>query len=192
MLSNETLAAVLTSPTPAGLWHLRGDLLQTEVSPTASLWAVLDRFFDFLNELSAHMSAHEYHQLASFLDVGAMGGVVIQNLLAAEVTTAELWQRLLVGGFSEGLLVLASRQYVKSAEAGMAGVYNTAAWYLYQELWQISAQLQPELSPATRRQLVARLLDPIHQESVQGTVKAALIGRLFQVLLLVHLKKLSK
>jgi hypothetical protein len=46
---------------------------------------------------------------------------------------------------------------------------------------------QPNMNNADRRQLVEKLLAPLHDEAVMGTIKAVLIGRLFQILLLANL-----
>ncbi len=183
----ESLTAVLTHPSTDTLWHLRSDLLQAGLPADSPAWRVLDKFYAFINELTATMSAHEFSKVATMLDIGAVGGVAIQNLLESDLEPTELWQRLLAGGISEGLMVLASRQYVKGAKAGMMGVCRATAWMLYDELWQLSAQLQPELDPATRRQLIDNLLTAIHDDSVPEAVKIGLNGRLFQILLVQHL-----
>jgi hypothetical protein len=183
----QSLSAVLTQPSTDTLWQLRADLLQAGLPADSLAWRVLDKFYVFINELSATMSAHEFSKVATLLDIGAVGGVAIQNLLEGDLEPAELWQRLLAGGISESLMVLASRQYVKGAKAGMVGVCRATAWVLYDELWQLSAQLQPELDPATRRQLIDNLLAAIHDDSVPEAVKIGLNGRLFQILLVQHL-----
>jgi hypothetical protein len=183
----ESLTAVLTQPSTESLWQLRADLLQAGLPADSPVWRVLDKFHAFINELTATMSAHEFSKVATLLDIGAVGGVAIQNLLESDLEPAELWRRLLAGGISESLMVLASRQYVKGAKAGMIGVCRATAWVLYDELWQLSAQLQPELDPAARRQLIDNLLAAIHDDSVPEVVKIGLNGRLFQILLVQHL-----
>jgi hypothetical protein len=151
------------------------------------VWRVLDKFYAFINELSASMSAHEFSKMATLLDIGAVGGVAVQNLLDSDIEPGELWKRLLAGGIGESLMVLASRQYIKGAKAGMIGVCRATAWTLYDEFWQLSAQMQPDLDAAARRQLVDNLLAVIHDDSVPEMVKIGLNGRLFQILLVQHL-----
>ena len=186
---SQTITAVLTHPSPQTLWQLRGDLLAAGLPSDSSIWRILDKFHAYINQLTASMSAHEYSKLATLLDIGAVGGVAIQNLMDSDMEPDELWKRLLAGGIGEGLMVLASRQYVKGAKAGMMGVCRATAWELYGELWQLSAQLQPELDPTTRRQLIDNLLAAIHDDSVPEMVKIGLNGRLFQVLLLTYLRE---
>lgn len=183
---NQSITAVFTQPSCETLCALQADLLQSGHAPDASLLSLLDQFFTFLNELSASMSAREFSHLATLLDIGAVGGVAVQNLLETD-DPANIWKRVLAGGLSEGLMVLASRQYVKSAEAGLVSVYRQAGWTIYRELWQLSSQLQPDQDPVQRRQSLDQLLAPVHDDAVPGPVKAALLGRLFQLLLLTHL-----
>ena len=184
----QTLATVLTQPTPAALWRLRGDLLQAGLPADHAVWSIIDRFYDFLNAISAGMKAHEFNKMATMLDIGAVGGVAVQGMIEGKMPVADLWKKLLAGSVGEGLMVLASRQYIKSAHAEIIGVYNAAAWTLFAALWDVSAQMQPDLSPADRRSLLDQLLMPILHEETDDGVKLVLIGRLFQLLLLVHLQ----
>ncbi|MCP4428921.1 MAG: hypothetical protein GY803_30930, partial [Chloroflexi bacterium] len=106
----ESLTAVLAQPSVDTLWQLRGELLAAGLPSDSPAYRVLDKFYAFINELSASMSAHEYSKLATLLDIGAIGGVAIQNLLESDIKPEELWKRLLAGGIGESLMVLASRQ----------------------------------------------------------------------------------
>lgn len=182
-----TYVSMFGKPSPSGLWQARGELLQLGVPPDASVWPVLDEYYDFLNELVASATAREYSHFASLLDIGAVGAVALQNLLAAE-EGALLWQRVLVGGLSEGLMVLAARQYVKAWEGELSALFHGAAWNLFWHLWQLSLELRPELSPLARRAHLDELLSPLRAEESGGTVKAALTTRLYQLLLLIHLR----
>lgn len=182
-----SLIQVLTEPTPAALWHLRGELLEIGLASDSRVMKTLHEFYQFLNELVASSTAREYSHFASIMDMAAVAGVAIQNLLNIE-DTEDWWKRFAAGAASEGLMVLAARQYVKAWEEEMRASYNAAAWYLSQEYWELSASLRPDLPRQARRQLVDRLLVLVHDEQVEGLVKAGLIVRLFQVLLLARLK----
>jgi hypothetical protein len=175
----------LTNPSPEALWLLQGDLLSQGFDPDAPIMARLDAFHNCLNELVASATAREYSHFASILDVGAVGGVAIQNLLESR-DSDDWWKRLLVGGVSESLMIIAARQYVKAWENEMSSDFIQAAWFLYRQYWQLSAELQPDLEPDERRRLVDELLAPVHDSEVSGTAKAALLGRLFQILLMAN------
>ena len=183
----ESLAMVLTQPTPVALWRLRGDLLEAGLPANHAVWEIIDPFYAFLNALSAGMKAHEFSKIATMLDIGAIGGVAVQGVIEGHMPVADLWKKLLAGSVGEGLMVLASRQYIKSARAEIIGVYHAAAWTLFTALWEVSAQLQPDLTAADRRSLLDQLLAPVLHEETDDGVKMVLIGRLFQMLLLVHL-----
>jgi hypothetical protein len=133
------------------------------------------------------MNAHEYSKLATLLDIGAVGGVALESVLGRDLSPSDLWKRLLLGSASEGLMVLASRQYVKAFLEETTAVYQSAAWFLFHELWRLSLLNQPELAPETRRMAIDQMLAPIHDNTVNGTLKVVLIGRVFQMLLLIRL-----
>lgn len=182
----ESLSTVITDPTPEALRQLQGDLLSQGLPPDAPIMTILDAFHNFLIELVASATAREYSHFASLLDMGAIGGVAIQNLLESRDSDG-WWQRMLVGGLSESLMILAARQYVKAWENEMSSDYAQAAWVLYRHYWQLSVDMQPDLDTEMRRRLVDELLAPIHDQETSGTAKAALLGRLFQLLLLANL-----
>ena len=182
--------ALLARPSPDRLWRLRDELYALGLGPEAPIWPCLDDFYHFLNELGASATAREYSHFASLLDIGAVGGVAIQNLLA-ENEARTLWRRVLAGGLSESLMVMAARQYVKAWEGELSALYRSAAWNLHHHLWQLSLALRPELAHGTRRSHLEQLLVPLREEKTGGTVKAVLIARLYQLLLLTHLYHLG-
>ena len=186
---SDSILSVFTSPTPAHLRRLRGDLLEVGVSETSAVWPVLDKFHEFLNQLYASMSAHEYSKLATLLDIGAVGGVAFENVLQSGLDKADIWKKLLVGGASEALMVVASRQYVKAFMAETSSVFANAAWSLHRLLWLLSLDTQRDLSPKERRTAIDHILAPVQQDGVNDQLKAVLIGRLFLVVLLLHLSE---
>jgi hypothetical protein len=141
-------------------------------------------FYSYLTELEAKSTAREYSELASLLDMGAVGGVALENLAEAG---QQLLQRLLLGGLSEALMVLASRQYVKAWSREMRPTHMQAVWFLRGELWRLSAAGRPDLSAEERAVLVDSLLRPALSDETADEVCIALLGRLFQVLLVVYL-----
>lgn len=181
-----SLHAVLAQPTPETLWQLRADLLAGDVPASSPAIHTCASFYHFLTQLAANAASHQYSHFASLLDMGAVGSVAIQNLLEDE-RTSEWWQRFLVGGVSEGLMALAARQYVKAWEEELRATYQTAAWTLREALWTLSSQMQPDVDSAHRLRLIDDLLRPLRQPKVSGAAKAALIVRLFQLLLLLQL-----
>ena len=79
---------------------------------------------------------------------------------------------------------------VKSAqawevEAGL--VYDDLAWFLYDELWDVSATARPDLSPDERRGQVALVIDPLLDATVPDDDRAALVVNVFRAVLAARL-----
>jgi hypothetical protein len=152
-----------------------------EEPSTQKASAVAREFYLYLSDLQSTLSARQYNDLASRLDIGAVGTLALQDIL---VEQENLWKNLILGGIGEGLMVLASRQYVKAWEQEIESVHRRAAWALYDGLWQLSRQYQPDLSPAKRQTLIESTLAPALDENTPSEAKIVLLLRLFQTSLL--------
>jgi hypothetical protein len=189
MSFQDLLGRLLTEPTPADLLALQTRLLAAEADPARTGAArraleVAHEFHAYLSELEAKFSAREYSELASMLDVGAVGVVAVENLTEAGEA---LLKRMLLGGLSEILMVFASRQYVKAWSRELHPIHMRAVWFLRGELWRLSATGRPDISTEERAALVDGLLAPALDKDAADEVQVALLGRLFQVLLVIHL-----
>lgn len=180
-----TLARVLTSPSTTELWQLRADLLEAGVGGEADVWEVLDEFHGFLDRLATSTSSRNFSELASKMDVSAISGVLLEQLLEKH-DARELAVRVLSGMLSEGLMVLATRQHVRAWQGELAAVFRGAAWYLYGAMWRWAERQRPELESGERRRLLDRLFAPLLDRQSPEAVQTALVGRLFQILLLSH------
>ncbi|UCC64512.1 MAG: hypothetical protein JSV36_05500 [Anaerolineae bacterium] len=183
-----TLTQVLTQPMPNVLWGLRADLLALadQLPPDRRDgvgWTleIVDQFYRYLAELRSKMTAREYSQLASRMDMGSVGMLAVQDLVSER---ENLLESLFLGGLSEGLMVLATLQYVKAWEAEMALVHDQALWWLYEGLWCLSCEFRPQVRTDERRKLIDALLMPIRSTETEPTVRVALLVRLFQALLI--------
>lgn len=188
MNQTETIVMpLLQAPTPESLWQMRAVLVEAGLSPDRPTSAVLTRFHHFLSNVKANMTDEAFSELASYLDVAAVGTVALQHLLLQDPSSPAFWKGLGLGILSEGLMVMASRQYIKGAQAELVSVVEQGAWDAYQGLWQLSVERQPALEPAARRQHLEQLLAPVHEPKLESVLKTALIGRIFQSLLLLRL-----
>jgi len=143
----DLLGRLLTEPSPADLLALQTRLLVAEADPERAAaagcaLAVAREFNAYLSELEAKISARQYSELASLLDIGAVGAVALENLIEAGET---LKQRLLLGGLSEALMIAASRQYVRAWGREMKPVHMRAVWFLRAELWRLSIAGRPDM-----------------------------------------------
>jgi hypothetical protein len=183
---------VLIAPTPAALWELYGRLLATGAD--ASLIELVGAFHHYLHNLKSKADARQYSEVASMLDIGAVGGVAVQNLIGGAHKAGDgandLMKRFLMGTVSESLMVLASRQYVKGWQSELHSVHSQATWFLARELWQVSAEMQPDLPAEERWAHIDRLLTPARDSGTRNEVKAVFLGWLFQIVLLRRLAPL--
>lgn len=178
-----SLMSVLQSPDAENIWTLRGDLLQAGVPSGDPVMSVLERYHNYMHQLASSMTARDFSHFASLLDVAGIGGVVTETLIDAE-DRAALSRSLLGAVLSEGLMILATRQHVKAWEAEAGSLYRMAAWGLYPEIWALSRQLRPQLTDSERRKLLDGLFQPVLSDELEGSVRAVLIGRLFQLVLI--------
>jgi hypothetical protein len=178
-----SLQAVVVSPTAGSLWRLRADLLEAGLGTDSRVWSLLEEFHGFLDHVSTGASSRDHSQLASALDISAISGVILERL-AEQGEADEQALRLMSGMLSEGLMALATRQHVKAWAGEMDAVFRSAAWSLYEKLWRWTQKRTPGLPAAGRRRLLDELLSPAMSPDASDLHKAALIGRLFQLLIL--------
>jgi hypothetical protein len=186
----EAIQPILSNPTPAALLDLQGALLARGEASAVSDRAlgIAGEFHDYLSELQSMLAARDYSELASRLDIGAVGAVALENLLCVE--GEDFWKRLALGGVAEGLMVAASRQYVKGWQIETSMVYSHATWYLSGALWQLSSDMQVDLPDARRWDAIQALLAPARDPDVPLADKALLLGRIYQIVLLAYLARL--
>lgn len=178
------IGQVLSRPTPDALVDLQGAILVSGMTGPAvdEMLDVAGHFYSYLSELHSKLSARNYSELASRLDIGAVGAVALGGVVAG--AREEMWQRLVFGGLGETLMVAASRQYIKGWEVEADLVHREATWYLAAALWRASSTTQADAQPEARWQAIASLLAPARASDVEPSVKAVLLGRVFQILLL--------
>jgi len=188
MSLDTTLTQVLTQPTPDALWNLRADLLiLASCLPSGgrdkARWSleIAGRFHDYISELRSKMTARQYSQFASRLDMGSVGLLAVQDMITER---EHLLESLFLGGLSEGLMVLATLQYIKAWESEMALAHNRAVWWLFEGLWRLSQTFRPDMNGGERQKLIDALLAPARSKKMAPAVKMALLVRLFQLLLL--------
>ena len=77
MKPTSALRQVLTSPTPEALWDLRADLLERGEDPGDAIFEIIDGFHGYLESFTTLTSSRDLNHLASKLDIGAVGGVLV-------------------------------------------------------------------------------------------------------------------
>jgi hypothetical protein len=181
---SKLLNRIARRPSAADLWALRGTLLAcSEDDPQARpISEVAREFYLYLSELQSKMTARQYNELASRLDIGAVGMLALQDIL---LERENLWQNLLLGGAGESLMAWASRQYIKAWEQELESTHRHAAWVLYGVLWRLSRQYQPAMASDARQALIEATLAPALDGDTPMETKILLLLRLFQTVLLI-------
>lgn len=178
----ESLAILVAGPSPDGLWTLRSDLLGAGVDQEAPVFRTIGAFREYLDRLRTGTSSRDYSHLASKLDISAISGVILERLAECG-SSSEMAMGILSGALTEGLMVLATRQHVRAWEGELGAVHRSAAWALFDELWRWTAERNPEIPPDRRRTLIEALMTSVLSSGTADLVKAAVIGRLFQLMI---------
>ena len=184
----QALQTMLRQPQPAALIALQEALLM-DVAPSPQRDCALElvhHFYRYQTDLQTMLSARQYSELASWLDVTAVGLVAFEELMRGSATNL---RDLLIATASEGAMVLGSRQYIKSWTVEVGPIHAEAAWALREALWRLSEETQPDLAPALRLEAVRRML-PESLSQAPNSAQAVVIGRLFQTLLLIRVRRL--
>lgn len=186
---------ILTAPSPEALWELYGYLLAADAD--APLLETVAFFHHYLCDLQSKATARQYSEFASLLDIGAVGGVAVQNLVGAFATREtdggrELLEKILLGTGSESLMVAASRQYVKAWQAELHSVHCQAAWFLSGALWRLGADSDVAAEPGERWARIQALFGPVRDPDVPNPDKALLLARVFQLILVSQLIALAR
>lgn len=178
------LAEVLKRPDPAALVGLQEALLADAPAGAARSEALLTagEFHSYLLDLRGRLTARQFSELASWLDVAAMGLVAFEGFVAGQ--SADL-VGMATGLLAEGVMVVASRQHIKAWEAEAEAAHDRAAWHLRGAYWRLSEAGQPDLAPAERLRRLRLLVAPAESRAV-SSAKILLLGQLFQILLLVQ------
>lgn len=191
---NDVLLAALHRPQPEALVGLQESLLALPIERDTIRWHYRERalgvsraFYSFLIELQSKTTSRDYNQLASWLDIGAVGVVAFDRLLTQEVNR---FMDLVPAILAETLMVIASRQYIKAWEVEARLIYRQATWNLRDALWRLTEDFQPDLPAVERLALIRGILAPLDRDDVLEEAKIVLLGRLYQALLQVYVGRL--
>jgi len=175
---------VLAGPTPSDLWELQKELLALDDPRAARARGVARAFHGCLRTLESKSASREASRWGAVLGTAAVGTVGLRDLLGRqELALEELLASAVPAALEVGSAVEGARAWEVEAQL----VYDEYAWFLYGELWELSAEEQPELSATDRRWLLDGLLDPLLDVSVPDGVRAALVVDVFRSVLVARL-----
>ena len=175
---------IVVDPTPSDLWQLQKSLLIIGGEPALRARSIARAFHACLRNLESKSASRTASRWGAVLGTAAVASVSIGEMADEQ---EDALSRLVQSGLPALLEVGAA---VKSAEAWEveAGLlYDDLAWFLYDELWDVSATARPELSPSERRDQIELLLDPLLDAEASDAERATLVVNVFRAVLAARL-----
>jgi hypothetical protein len=171
---------IMADPSPADLWTLQQALLVVGTEPAARARAVARSFHACLRNLESKSASRAASRWGAVLGTVAVGSVSVGE---AGSTRRAALQGLVHGAVPAVLEVGAALKSAQAWEVEAGLVYDDLAWFLYDELWDVSTSARPDLSPDERRGEVALVIDPLLDAAVPDGDRAALVVNVFRTVL---------
>jgi len=174
------LESVLSTPTAAGLWTLQKQLLALGDDHAARARRVVRAFHACVRSLESKTASRQASRWGAILGTAAVGTTSLPEL--REKQGREL-RELVEGALPALLEVGASIQTAQAWEIDARLIYDEFAWFLYEELWDVSLSASPDLSADERRERIDAVLDPILSAELGDDDRAALVVDVFRSVL---------
>jgi hypothetical protein len=171
---------ILVDPTPADLWQLQKALLVIGGAPADRARAVARSFHACLRNLESKSASRSASRWGAVLETAAVASVSADELTN---TRDSALSRLLQSGVPAMLEVGSALKSAQAWEVEAGLIYDDLAWFLYDELWEVSATARPELSPSERVGQIDLVLDPLLDAAVPDGDRAAIVVNVFRAVL---------
>ena len=175
---------ILVEPVPADLWELQQALLVIGTEQASRARGVARAFHACLRNLESKSASRAASRWGAVLGTAAVGSVSVGEM--GNTREAAL-QGLVHGALPAALEIGAAAKSAQAWEVEAGLVYDDLAWFLYDELWEISASAAAQLSPAERREQIDLLLDPLLDAAVADGERAAIAVDVFRAVLAARL-----
>jgi hypothetical protein len=175
-----TFERVVADPTPEDLWALQKTLLTIGGADAARLRAVARAFHACMRALASKSASRTASRWGAVLGTAAVGSVNLSELRdGQERTLGALFER---GLLPAALEIGAALESAEAWEIEARLIYDEFAWFLYEELWELSASTRPGMTADERRERIDELLDPLLDPSLSDADRAALLVDVFRSL----------
>jgi hypothetical protein len=175
-----SLARLLANPIPNDLWQFQKALLIVGGPEAARARGVARAFQACLRTLESKSASRTASRWGAVLGTAAVASVSLPEMRnRQEHGLGELLERALPAVLEIGAAMQSAQAW--EIEAGL--VYDEFAWFLYEELWEISLSVRAELTPVERRQRIDQVLDPLLDSDLPDKDRAALVVDLFRSVL---------
>ncbi len=174
----------LVEPVPANLWELQKALLIVGGERAARARVVARAVHACLRSLDSKAASRAASRWGAVLGTAAVGTVSLPEMLGRQEGAL---QRLLESGVPALLEIGSAARLAHAWEIEARLVYDEFAWFLYDELWDLSGAARPDLSPSERRDQIDLVLDPLLDPAVGDSDRAELVVNVFGAVLAARL-----
>ncbi len=171
---------LLEEPTAGALWDYNRTLRQLQGVDTTAARAVLRAFHACVRALESKSASRAASRWGAVLGTAAVGSVNLPELRDRQERGLEELVKHALPAFLE---VGAAVQSAQAWEIEARLIYDEFAWFLDEELWEVSAAARPDLSDEERRGRIDAVLAPLLDPSVPDTDRAALLLDVFRSVL---------
>ncbi len=183
------------------LLHLRGELqvivrwleARKDAKRAEAAGKALDavsHFYSFGVEVGGFQRSSKTANQASLFDLASVGVLGIENILTAENRSL---MRYLMSGLSEGLMFLASRQYVAGSEAVLEGTYKANSLTVRDGLWALAKDFRSTEDLAAIREArdaIDALFAKLNEPEVPLHARVSLLHQLYGLIAIVRCAQL--
>jgi hypothetical protein len=175
---------VMLEPTPGDLWQLQKALLVIGGEAAMRARSVAREFHACLRNLESKSASRAASRWGAVLGTAAVASVSLGEMGDEK---EDALHRLVQSGVPAMLEIGAAVKSAQAWEVEAGLLYDDLAWFLYDELWDISATARPELSPSERRDQIELLLDPLLDTEASDSDRAAVVVNVFRAVLAARL-----
>jgi hypothetical protein len=175
---------IVVEPAAADLWELQKTLLEVGGAPALRARIVAREFHGCLRALESKSASRSASRWGAALGTAAVGSVSLPELLRREdLALAELLERAMPAVLEFGSAVRSAQAWEVEAQL----IYDDFAWFLYEELWDISSRSQRDIAIDERRRGVDQVVDPLLDASIPDSDRAWLLVEVFRSVLAARL-----
>lgn len=171
---------VLVEPTPADLWQLQKALLVVDGEGAVRARVVARAFHACLRNLESKSASRSASRWGAVLGTAAIASVSASDMADSQQDALE---HLLHSGVPAMLEVGSALKTAQAWELEAGLIYDDPAWFLYDELWDVSSMSRPELTASERRTQIDLLIEPLLDAAVPDGDRAALVVDVFRAVL---------
>ena len=171
---------VLAGPTPTDLWDLQKALLAVGGADATRARAVARAFHSCMRTLDSKSASRTASRWGAVLGTAAVGAISLPELRDRQERGLE---ELLEGALPAVLEIGAAMQTAAAWEIEARLIYDEFAWFLYDELWDVSLTARPDRSADERRGRIDSVLDPLLDPGLSDADRARLVADVFMSVL---------